>query len=70
MRAVVIMTQDNQEEDMEGVKFTKRDMESPSLLTEETQILDLYDRLEELQLEIALLKVHGVSLRGQSGRIY
>ncbi|KAH8789301.1 centromere protein H (CENP-H)-domain-containing protein [Hyaloscypha finlandica] len=48
-------------EEMEGVELTGMEKQSPPLLTEdEKRILDVYDRLEELQLDIAHLKALGV----------
>ena len=50
---------------MEDVEMTGTERESRPLLTEEeTRILEVYDRLEELQLEIALLKAQGVLSQG------
>lgn len=47
-------------EDMEGVEATGMDI----LTDQEKRILELYDRLEELQLEMALLKARGVLSQG------
>lgn len=45
--------------------MTGTERESRPLLTgEEMRILEVYDRLEELQLEIALLKAQGVLSQG------
>jgi hypothetical protein len=53
--------QDTQDEEMEGVEATGLGNDSLPLFTEdEKRVLDLYDRLEELQLEVALLKAQGV----------
>jgi len=53
--------QGTQVEEMEGVEMTDAEKQSPPLLTEEEKrVLDVYDLLEELQLEIALLKAQGV----------
>jgi hypothetical protein len=61
-----VMMQENQVEEMEGVEMTKEDTESQPILTEqESRILDVYDRLEELQLEIELLKAQGVLSQGK-----
>ncbi|KAE9376752.1 hypothetical protein N431DRAFT_184047 [Stipitochalara longipes BDJ] len=47
--------------EMDGVELTGAEKQSPPLLTEdEKRILDVYDRLEELQQEIAFLKAQGV----------
>ena len=55
----------NKIEVMEGVEETSVDAGSHPLLTgDEKRILELYDRLEELQLEIALLKAQGVLSQG------
>jgi len=57
--------QGTQAEEMEGVELTSPKMEALPLLSEdEKRILDVYDRLEELQLEIALLKAQGVLSQG------
>ncbi len=46
--------------------MTGTERESRPLLTEEEKrILEVYDRLEELQLEIALLKAQGVLSQGE-----
>jgi hypothetical protein len=53
-------------EEMEGVELTGMEKQSPPLLTEdEKRILDVYDRLEELRLDIALLKAQGVLSQGE-----
>lgn len=53
-------------ENMEDVEMTEAETQVPPLLTEdEKRILDVYDRLEELQLEIALLKARGVLSKGK-----
>lgn len=55
----------SQFEEMEGVEMTGTEKQSRPLLTdEEKRILQVYDRLEELQLEIALLKAQGVLSQG------
>jgi hypothetical protein len=54
------MASNNQGEEMEGVEMTKQ----PLFTEQEQRILDVYDRLEELQLEIALLKAKGVLSQG------
>ncbi|TVY65618.1 hypothetical protein LSUE1_G008543 [Lachnellula suecica] len=51
------MEKDNQGEEMEGVEVTNQ---QPLFTEQESRILEVYDRLEELQLEIALLKARGV----------
>ena len=54
---------------MEGVEATGTDVDSPPLMTEqERRILEMYDRLEELQLEIALLRARGILSRGMHSR--
>lgn len=55
-------------EEMEGVETTTAEPANMPLMSEqETKILELYDRAEELQLEIALLKAQGVlSSQGES----
>ncbi|KAF4632553.1 hypothetical protein G7Y89_g5583 [Cudoniella acicularis] len=54
------MSQGNQVDEMEGVEITKADLAPPLFNEEEKRILEVYDRMEELQLEIALLKAQGV----------
>ena len=57
----------NQVEAMEGVEITNPDNGStttPLMTADEKRVLELYDRLEELQLEIALLKAKGVLPHG------
>jgi hypothetical protein len=57
--------QDSFAEDMEGVEAKGTYVDSPPLMTEqEERTLEMYDRLEELQLEIALLKARGVLSQG------
>lgn len=54
-------------DEMEGVEVTGTgtDVDGPPLLSEqESRILEFYDRLEELQLEIALLKARGIISQG------
>jgi hypothetical protein len=53
--------QDNKGERMEGVEVIDR----PLLTEDEQRVLDVYDRLEELQFEIALLKAQGVLSQGK-----
>ncbi|PQE25802.1 Centromere Cenp-H protein [Rutstroemia sp. NJR-2017a BBW] len=45
---------------MEGIEFTGSANESPPLTDQEQRILDMYDKLEELQFEVALLKAQAV----------
>lgn len=46
---------------MEGVEVTEHEDATPPLLShQERRILEVYDRMEELQLEIALLKAQGI----------
>lgn len=56
--------QEDQGEEMEGVERTGPNTEPPLMTADETRVLELYDRLEELQLEIALLKAQGVFSQG------
>jgi hypothetical protein len=52
-------------EEMEGVEATSMEIDTAPLMTEqERRVLDVYDRLEEHQLEIALLKARGVLSQG------
>ena len=56
----------SQAEEMEGVEMANTENQSRPLLTdEEKRILEVYDRLEELQLDIALLKAQGVLSPGE-----
>ena len=53
-------------DEMQGVELAGTDQQSPPLLTQdEKRILDVYDRLEELQLDIAHLKALGVLSQGE-----
>ena len=55
---------ENRPLEMEDVEMS--DAQVPPLMAEdEKRILDVYDRLEELQLEIALLKAQGVLSKGE-----
>jgi hypothetical protein len=56
--------EDNQSEAMEGVEQTEAGVENPLFTPEEQRILNLYERMEELQLEIALLKSQGTLSQG------
>lgn len=47
-------------DEMEGVIPTSGEPQNPLMTEDERRILEVYDRLEELQLEIALLKSQGV----------
>jgi molybdenum-dependent DNA-binding transcriptional regulator ModE len=53
-------------EEMEGLEATGMGI----LTDQEKRILELYDRLEELQLEMALLKARGVLSQGRHPDIY
>lgn len=50
-------------EEMEGVEA---DSKTLLLTPDEKRVLEIYDRLEELQLEIALLKAQGILSQGES----
>ncbi|TVY25821.1 hypothetical protein LHYA1_G004561 [Lachnellula hyalina] len=54
------MVRDDLAEEMEGVEITTSEPKHPLFTEQERRILEMYDRLEELQLEIALLKARGV----------
>ncbi|PBP28302.1 hypothetical protein BUE80_DR000640 [Diplocarpon rosae] len=54
----------NHFEEMEGVEMTE-EPQLPLLTDDERRVLNVYDRLDELQLEIALLKAQGVLSKGQ-----
>jgi hypothetical protein len=56
--------QEDQVEEMEGVERTNPESSPPLMTADEKRALELYDRLEELQLEIALLKTQGVLSQG------
>lgn len=58
------MARDELAEEMEGVETTTSEPNQPLFTEQERRILDVYDRLEELQLEIALLKARGVLSQG------
>lgn len=58
------MARDELAEEMEGVETTTSEPNQPLFTEQERRILDVYDRLEELQLEIALLKAGGVLSQG------
>ena len=58
------MGRDDLVEEMEGVEITTSEPKQPLFTEQERRILDVYDRLEELQLEIALLKARGVLSQG------
>jgi hypothetical protein len=65
------MMQGNQKEEMEGVESIDPPTNSLPLMTaDEKRVLELYDRLEELRLEIALLKAQGVLSQGTSIQTY
>lgn len=56
---------DKNQDGMEGVEFTSTAAHQIPLLSEdEKRVLEIYDRLEELQLEIALLKAQTVLSQG------
>lgn len=52
-------------ESMEGVEMTGPAKDTPPLSDQEKRILEVYDKLEELQFEIALLKAHGIISEGR-----
>ena len=56
--------QGDQVDEMEGVEKTNPEPNLPLMTADENRVLELYDRLEELQLEIALLKAQGVLSQG------
>jgi hypothetical protein len=58
--------EENEAENMEGVESTSPSAITPLMTEDERRILELYDRLEELQLEIAVLKAQGVLTQGMS----
>ena len=62
--------QDGHIEEMEGVERTGPETSPPLMTADELRVLELYDRLEELQLEIALLKTQGLLLQGMSRWVY
>ena len=50
---------------MEGVENTQDEREQPLFTAQEQRVLDLYERMEELQLNIALLKSQGTLSQGK-----
>lgn len=63
----VIKMAKDQFEMMDGVEISNEEEQGRPLLTQdERRILEVYDRLEELQFEIALLKTRGVLSRGKT----
>lgn len=59
------MSRQENVENMEGIEMTGPANDIPPLSDQEKRILEVYDKLEELQVEIALLKAQGViSSRG------
>jgi hypothetical protein len=60
----------NKGDEMEGVETSQEIRQNQPLLTEEEKrVLDVYDRLEELQQEIALLKAQGVLSQGKRAEL-
>ena len=56
---------DNSQNMMEGVEFTTgKALQTPTMNDDEKRVLEIYDRLEELQLEVALLKAQRVLPQG------
>ncbi|CZT05283.1 uncharacterized protein RAG0_11449 [Rhynchosporium agropyri] len=56
---------DNGPKEIEDIEMSDAQVQ-PLMTEDEKRILDVYDRLEELQLEIALLKAQGVLSSGES----
>ncbi|TEY40831.1 hypothetical protein BOTCAL_0418g00050 [Botryotinia calthae] len=54
------MSHEENDESMDGVEMTGVATDIPPLSEQEKRILEVYDKLEELQVEIALLKAQGV----------
>lgn len=54
------MSHQESDESMDGVEMTGIATDIPPLSEQEKRILEVYDKLEELQVEIALLKAQGV----------
>ncbi|KAF7951108.1 uncharacterized protein EAE97_002659 [Botrytis byssoidea] len=54
------MSHQESAESMDGVEMTGPANDIPPLSDQEKRILEVYDKLEELQVEIALLKAQGV----------
>ncbi|RAL65088.1 hypothetical protein DID88_001195 [Monilinia fructigena] len=54
------MSRQENVENMEGIEMTGPANDIPPLSDQEKRILEVYDKLEELQVEIALLKAQGV----------
>lgn len=61
---------DENDNAMEGVESTITDdvLDIPLLSEDEKRVLEIYDRLEELQLEVALLRAQGVISQGDGLR--
>lgn len=56
---------DKSQDGTEGAEFTSAELAQIPLLSEdEKRVLEIYDRLEELHLEVALLKARGVLSQG------
>jgi hypothetical protein len=53
---------------MEGVEHNQMKIEDPLFTAQEQRVLDLYERMEELQLEIALLQSQGTLSQGEVTR--
>ncbi|CZR62042.1 uncharacterized protein PAC_11939 [Phialocephala subalpina] len=61
---------DKSQDGMEGAEFTSAELAQIPLLTEdEKRVLEIYDRLEELHLEVALLKARGVLSQEESREV-
>lgn len=58
------MSRQEMVESMEGVEMTGPANDLPPLSEQEKRILEVYDKLEDLQVEIALLKAQGVISSG------
>jgi hypothetical protein len=50
---------------MEGVEGNQTEVDNPLFTAQEQRVLDLYARMEELQLEIVLLKSQGTLSQGK-----
>jgi hypothetical protein len=59
-----VIMDDSQPDRMDGIEVSMTE-NTPLFTEQESRILELYDRLEELQLEIALLKAQGVLSQGE-----
>jgi hypothetical protein len=58
------MADDSRMDAMEGIEESQAELDQPLFTEQEQRVLDLYARMEELQLNIALLKSQGTLSQG------